>query len=81
MSITISKQAGFIPHRKNKINQIDRWVYVYENDLENLFDIFRNRLKDVEPFSKKDLESDEFYNQFVKEIYNSSSGYIEYGGT
>lgn len=81
MSITLSKQLGFVPRRRANIKQIGMWAFSYETDLENIFNIFRNRLKDVEPFSEKDLDSDEFYDAFVKEIYNSSSGYIEYGGT
>lgn len=74
--ITVFNQLGLLPE-KPKGTSFYRWFNHYKSHLIQLFDIFKEQLHDVFPFSEKDLESKELLLKFSLLVYKNSSGVLK----
>ena len=57
-------------------NNFNEWKEAYYIYLEDIFYIFKNKLKDELPLNKKAWDSPLLFNKFCKLLYLNSSKYI-----
>jgi hypothetical protein len=68
---------NYIPHKTPKYTNFNSWFYEYKNSLIDLYLIFLETVKNRYPHRDITiLETDEYFNIFINDIFDSSSKYI-----
>jgi hypothetical protein len=74
LELSVSQSLNHLPH-KCVDTPFSIWFNCYQYHIQNLFYIFFNELRDVEPFSDKDINTDnkDFFENFAKMLYKKST--------
>ena len=72
---TIADRLNHLPHPTTSTSFLI-WEKTYQFHILKLFLIFTERLEDIEPFSKMNLDTNIKYRNFAKYLYKKSSRVI-----
>lgn len=70
--ITIADRLNHLPHQRVQ-TPFSVWEKTYNFHLHNLFLIFVSRLKDIEPFHSKEIDTQSHFVNFCRFLYERSS--------
>jgi hypothetical protein len=69
---TISHKLNYIPYQTSDVKFQD-WVKTYKYHIDNLYSIFCNAIKDIEPFKSMNMDH---FEKFAYMLYKKSSRVI-----